>query len=76
MLNELKVVLEGLNYIVIKACSDNGTSALFFAFVTGCSAILASRFLLWKESSLPDWVLVVWSRRTPQYVNVGKIMHS
>ena len=55
----------------------------FFAFVTDCGEILASCFLfiiasalLWKESSLFDWVLVLCSRRIPQYVNVGKIMHS
>ena len=51
------------------------------AFVTDCSVILLTEFLftmasalLWKESNFSDWVLVLQSRRIPQYVNVGKII--
>ena len=51
------------------------------ALVTDCSVILFTEFLftmasalMWKESNFLDWVLVLQSRRIPQYVNVGKII--
>ena len=51
------------------------------AFVIDCSVILLTEFLftmasalLWKESNFSDCVLVLQSRRIPQYVNVGKII--
>ena len=51
------------------------------ALVTDCNVILLTEFLfkmasalLWKESNFSDCVLVLQSRRIPQYVNVGKII--
>ena len=64
MLNKLKVVFESLNYITMKACSENVQALCLSIFITDSSEILESCFLiiiasalLWKESSLSDWVL-------------------